>query len=288
MIAINDISAALDEAGKALATYREHGVVLVRGVLSPDHIAAFTSAVALLIRYRLEQEDRGTHGVAETIDDLFRDLVAIDGKGGGELLLAARDTPAFFDIVLAPNLRRLVSTISEQKLLQFVPEMCQLRIDGPEQQDRLFAWHYDAAYTGMADSAVTCWLPMTPISRDMGPLKIIPGSHREIWKVRFRHDLLGQAFAGPRRVEIANPDLEHFERRAIEAAPMEPGDALIFHSRLLHSSGDNKSARYRWICNPRYGDLADARLVRNGWHVSSARNPFAFGDYYPEQVVSDA
>jgi hypothetical protein len=77
-------------------------------------------------------------------------------------------------------------------------------------------------YTAMADSAVTCWLPMTAISHDMGPLKIIPGSHREVWKVRFRRDLAGQSFAGPKRIEMANPDIENFERRSIEVTPMQP------------------------------------------------------------------
>ena len=143
-------------------------------------------------------------------------------------------------------------------------------------------------YTAMADSAVTCWLPMTAISHDMGPLKIIPGSHREVWKVRFRRDLAGQSFAGPKRIEMANPDIENFERRSIEVTPMQPGDTLLFHGRLLHCSGDNQSARYRWICNPRFGDLTDPKLVKQGWAVSRSRNPFAFGDYHPEQVASDS
>jgi len=143
-------------------------------------------------------------------------------------------------------------------------------------------------YTAMADSAVTCWLPMTAISHDMGPLKIIPGSHREVWKVRFRRDLAGQSFAGPKRIEMANPDIENFERRSIEVTPMQPGDTLLFHGRLLDCSGDNQSARYRWICNPRFGDLTDPKLVKQSWTVSRSRNPFAFGDYHPEQVASDS
>jgi len=282
MTSVNDLSCKPSEPAKALAIYREHGAVLVREVVSPDRVSAFVSAIVLLLKCRLEQAN------GSNLDELFSKLVAIDPRRGGELLMAARDTPAFFDVIFAPALRELVSVVSRQELLQTVPEMCQLRIDGPGQQDRLFEWHYDAAYTAMADSAVTCWLPMTAISHDMGPLKIIPGSHREVWKVRFRRDLAGQSFAGPKRIEMANPDIENFERRSIEVTPMQPGDTLLFHGRLLHCSGDNQSARYRWICNPRFGDLTDPKLVKQGWAVSRSRNPFAFGDYHPEQVSSDS
>src|SRR4051812_47770873 len=98
MTSVNDLSCKPSDAVKALAIYCEHGAVLVRGVLSTDRVTAFELAIVLLLKCRLEQSS------GSNVDELFSKLVAIDPRRGGELLMAARDTPAFFDVIFAPAL----------------------------------------------------------------------------------------------------------------------------------------------------------------------------------------
>ena len=83
-----------------------------------------------------------------------------------------------------------------------------------------------------------------PCTKENGCLQVIQGSHH---CGRIDHVLTGdQAGADRERVE------EILKRRKLPLVyvEMEPGDALFFHSNLLHRSDQNKSENPRWamIC----------------------------------------
>jgi hypothetical protein len=103
--------------------------------------------------------------------------------------------------------------------------------------------------------------------------------------VRLLRELASIPFTGPKRIQLDAPDVEAFERDSVDLPPVGPGDVVLLHALTLHRSGRNDSDRARWIINPRYSDVLDAKVVSRGWNVSRARNSFVFGDVYPEYVV---
>jgi Phytanoyl-CoA dioxygenase (PhyH) len=107
-------------------------------------------------------------------------------------------------------------------------------------------WHQDYGYwyhNGcLFPLLASCLIAVDRATKDNGCLQVIKGSHQ---MGRIDHGRTGdQTCADMERVEAA---LERMELVYIEAGP---GDALFFHSNLLHRSDQNRSPNPRWslIC----------------------------------------
>lgn len=109
-----------------------------------------------------------------------------------------------------------------------------------------WAWHQDYGYwyqNGVLFPLLTsAFIAVDPCTRANGCLQVLKGSHHA---GRVNHVLTGdQAGADRERVD------ELAKRLELVYVEMDPGDALFFHSNLLHRSDQNKSDRPRWsmIC----------------------------------------
>jgi Phytanoyl-CoA dioxygenase (PhyH) len=109
-----------------------------------------------------------------------------------------------------------------------------------------WAWHQDYGYwyqNGVLLPLLTsAFIAVDPSTRENGCLQVIKGSHH---CGRVNHVLTGdQAGADRERVE------EILKRMELVHVEMAPGDALFFHSNLLHRSDQNRSEKPRWsmIC----------------------------------------
>ncbi|HEY4312990.1 MAG TPA: phytanoyl-CoA dioxygenase family protein [Pirellulales bacterium] len=107
-------------------------------------------------------------------------------------------------------------------------------------------WHQDYGYwyhNGcLFPLLASCLIAVDQATRENGCLQVLRGSHH---MGRIDHGRVGeQTGADMERVEEA---LRRMELVYVEA---EPGDALFFHSNLLHRSDQNRSPRSRWslIC----------------------------------------
>ena len=97
-------------------------------------------------------------------------------------------------------------------------------------------WHQDQAYWGGAPK-YSAWIALEDATLENGCLKVIPGSHRSALDHAAVQDKNG---FGNR---ILDEDLKN---ETIVDAPLNAGDALIFHDCLLHGSHPNLSGRDRW------------------------------------------
>lgn len=109
-----------------------------------------------------------------------------------------------------------------------------------------WTWHQDYGYwyqNGILfPDLVSVFIAVDRATRENGCLQVIRGSHK---MGRINHILTGdQAGADMERVN------EALKRLDLVYCEMEPGDALFFHSNLLHRSDQNKSKNPRWslIC----------------------------------------
>lgn len=109
-----------------------------------------------------------------------------------------------------------------------------------------WAWHQDYGYwyqNGVLFPLLTsAFIAVDPCTRANGCLQVLKGSHHA---GRVNHVLTGdQAGADRERVD------ELMKRLELVYVEMDPGDALFFHSNLLHRSDQNKSDSPRWsmIC----------------------------------------
>lgn len=105
------------------------------------------------------------------------------------------------------------------------------------------AWHQDPAYWPIEPVInVTCWIALSPATVESGCLRFVPGSHGAMLETA---DLQGDPINDTIRDGLVDDSL---------AVPleMEAGQAVLFHSLLVHDSLPNRSRRPRTGLAARY------------------------------------
>ena len=104
-------------------------------------------------------------------------------------------------------------------------------------------WHQDYGYWYknqfmFPDQLLSVMVALTPACKENGCLQVIRGSHK---MGRVNHGFSGEQLGAD--IVIVNNALKTMELVYCE---MNPGDALFFHSNLLHRSEANLSGEPRW------------------------------------------
>jgi phytanoyl-CoA hydroxylase len=99
-------------------------------------------------------------------------------------------------------------------------------------------WHQDSYYFPFTpETQVGVWLAVSEATLDNGCLWVVPGSHTQPVHEHVPDDRPGSNYG---YVQIVDHDMS----TAIPVL-MDPGDLLVFSSKLMHSSTDNDSAGIR-------------------------------------------
>jgi len=101
----------------------------------------------------------------------------------------------------------------------------------PANKGTLLPWHQDRWNDLDRDPLITVWTALDPATRENGCVQIIPGSHR--WGVI--NPAHGSGFLSPEQADSHAP-----EEDAI-FCELEPGEVILLHNWLLHSSDKNAS-----------------------------------------------
>lgn len=111
--------------------------------------------------------------------------------------------------------------------------------------------HQDWSSMQGSKDAVVVWLPLTKVYRQIGALKVVPGSHKAGLQAVKEYKSFG----------IVDPDKD-YNFIDVEA---DPGDALFFSSFLIHRSGVNITEKIRWSCHFRYNNMQDTDFIGRGY-----------------------
>jgi ectoine hydroxylase len=209
-----------------LKQYHEQGYHLARGLFERDEIDLLHRAAK-----QDHELDRRSFGRA-------------DGEGG-TVRLSLWNRPGDGIYGMFARCERIVRS-AEQILGGEVYHYHSKMIMKDPRVGGAWTWHQDYGYwyqNGVLQPLLTSVsIAVDRATKENGCLQIIPGSHL---CGRIDHILTGdQAGADRERVD------EILKRMPLEYVEMEPGDALFFHSNLLHRSDQNKSEHPRWsmIC----------------------------------------
>ena len=241
------------------SSFWHEGYALIEGMFDPEELAA------------LRHDAQGV---------FCRQIVRL-GLAADEQAAMARFEPAMFELfkrepTLYMNCGKQVQHLLSLHRLGLDPRILgvigELGLEAPAISTRpvLFFHHRETArheaywkvpahqdwssMQGSADSLVV-WLPLTDVDAPLGPLEIIPGSHRR----GLRASTLIEGGFGELPAQSIQPD------EVFTPVPMKAGDALIFSSMMVHRSGDNRSGRFRWSCNFRYNNLAEESFIGRGY-----------------------
>ena len=163
-----------------------------------------------------------------------------------------------YSMMLRSN--RMVNSVA--KLLDSDYPVCHFHTKLMQKEPKVggaWEWHQDYGYWYknqflFPDQLVSVMIALTEANKSNGCLQVIKGSHK---LGRVNHGFAGeQVGADMVMVEHALKTMEHVY------VEIEPGDALFFHSNLLHRSEANTSDKPRWsiiscynsLSNPAYND----------------------------------
>ncbi len=208
-----------------ISDFQRDGYFIVKNFLSEEEIAKLSSIV-------LSDKKMRSHAM---------DLNDASGK---KTKLTLWYTPGNDAYGLLTKSKRIIDTVD--KLLDGDSAVCHFHSKLMQKEPRVggaWEWHQDYGYWYkdeflFPDQLISVMVAITDANKENGCLQVIRGSHK---MGRIEHGFAGeQVGANMHYVELAlkTLDLEYVEIKA--------GDALFFHSNLLHRSEANLSDKARW------------------------------------------
>lgn len=252
------IAADMSLTDAEVAAYHRDGYVLRRGLFAPDEIALLSDAIV------------NDPAIAKNT------YVRPDSKGAStELALWHHPGDDVFGAVARG--RRIVDSM--EKLLDGEVYHWHSKLTMKRRKvGGAWDWHQDYGYWYrnhcLAPLLASVFIAVDPSTRENGCLEVLKGSHH---LGRIDHGTVGgQMGADMARVEQAMKVLEHVH---VEQAP---GDALFFHSNLLHTSGPNTSEKSRNVL------LCCYNAARNSPFVEGPHPSYTKLEKLPDSAVRAA
>lgn len=215
-----------------LEEFKELGYLILRGFLSEKEVEFLYSA---------STED----------SSLIENTYAVLNANGNESRLALWNDPGNDPFGMLSRDEKVVGAVGQliggpvahfhSKVMQKVP-----KVGGA------WEWHQDYGYwykNGFMfpDEMISIMFALTPADKENGCLMVLPKSHK---MGRIEHGKVGE------QVGAALERVERYEKEADRVyCELAPGDALIFHSNLLHASNPNTSDHPRWSIISCYNTL---------------------------------
>jgi ectoine hydroxylase-related dioxygenase (phytanoyl-CoA dioxygenase family) len=225
---------------KHIANYREHGVVLVKGLLKP-WVEELRTGV------KRNMDEPGPYA-AENLKP------GETGRFFDDYCNWER-IPEFEHVVRQPVVAEVAAALMQSQSVQMFHEHVLVKED---QTTKPTPWHQDSPYYFVEGrQTVSFWVPLDPVKESA--LRCVPGSHR--WeKPVLPTRWLSEANFYPNPDEympVPDPDAEGMP---VCEWQMEPGDAVAFNFSILHGARGNTSGINRRAFSIRLvGD--DARYV---------------------------
>jgi non-haem Fe2+, alpha-ketoglutarate-dependent halogenase len=154
---------------------------------------------------------------------------------------------------------------------------------------RYISWHQDAYYWGLEpDEVCTAWVAFTDSTLEMGPMEVIPGSHK--WPRLEHRDTFAEKNMLSRGQEIA---VKVDETKAVPVT-LKAGQMSLHHVNIAHGSKPNGSDRRRIGFTIRYAStrvrqigVRDTALLVRGVdtyrHFDMDERPVV--DYGPAEIA---
>jgi ectoine hydroxylase-related dioxygenase (phytanoyl-CoA dioxygenase family) len=168
----------------------------------------------------------------------------LNDRGGNRTKLTLWFTPAddFYSLLIRSNF--MVNSVA--KLLDSDSPVCHLRAKQMQKESRAggaWEWYQDDGHWYknqflFPEQFVSIRIALTVANKQNGYLQVLKGSHKP---VRVNHGFAGEQVGAD--MEMVNHALKTMPLVHVE---LQPGDALFFHSNILHGSEANLSEKPRW------------------------------------------
>ena len=213
--------------------------------LTAEQIAVFGRDGYLIVRNFLSSEEVSKlYNIATGDDVLQKHAFDLNDQSGKKTKLTLWYVPGNDAYGLLTKSKRMVE--SAALLLQGESPVCHFHSKLMQKEPRVggaWEWHQDFGYWYkneflFPDQMMSVMVAITEANKANGCLQVIKGSHR---MGRIEHGFSGEQIgASQHYVDLALKTME------LVYVEVNPGDAMFFHSNLLHRSEANLSNKPRW------------------------------------------
>lgn len=213
--------------------------------LSPEQISDYRRDGYLLVKGLCDQREIARLYSAAIQDDaMLKNALEVNDQSGRKSKLSLWFKPGNDVFGYLTRSERIVNKVSQ--LFDGNSKVCHFHSKLMQKEPKVggaWEWHQDYGYWYknqfmFPDQLISVMIALTPANKQNGCLQVIKGSHK---MGRVNHGFSGEQ-VGADRVMVDNA-LKTMELIYCE---IEPGDALFFHSNLLHRSEANLSNDPRW------------------------------------------
>src|SRR5258706_14736227 len=229
-------------------------------ILNDAEVQAFHRDGYVIVKNFFSKEEIDKlYGIAIGDTVMRKHAVDLNDQTGKKTKLTLWFTPGEDVYSLLLRSDRMVHSVA--KLLDSDSPVCHFHTKLMQKEPRVggaWEWHQDYGYWYknqflFPDQLTSVMIALTEANKENGCLQVIKGSHK---LGRVNHGFAGEQVGAD--MVMVNNALQTMELVYCE---LEPGDALIFHSNLLHRSEANLSDRPRWSiisCYSSHSNLAYA------------------------------
>jgi ectoine hydroxylase-related dioxygenase (phytanoyl-CoA dioxygenase family) len=208
-----------------IENYNQNGYLIIKNFISTDEVNKL-------------------YGIANNDDLLQKHAFDLNDQTGKKTKLTLWYTPGNDAFGLLTKSERIVNAVDD--LLEGKSAVCHFHSKLLQKAPKVggaWEWHQDYGYWYkneflLPDQMMSVMVSITDATKENGCIQVIRGSHK---MGRIEHGFSGeQVGASQHYVDLAlkTMDLVYVEIKA--------GDALLFHSNLLHRSEANVSDKARW------------------------------------------
>ncbi|HEY4286855.1 MAG TPA: phytanoyl-CoA dioxygenase family protein [Puia sp.] len=234
-----------------LADYGRDGYLIVRDFLAPGEIEKL-------------------YTIATGDDTLRKHAFDLNDQTGKKTKLTLWYNPGDDAYGLLTRSRRMVDSVD--RLMDGESPVCHFHSKLMQKEPRVggaWEWHQDYGYWYKNEflfpgQMISVMIAITEANRANGCLQVITGTHK---MGRIEHGFSGeQVGASQHYVDLA------LKTKPLVYVELKPGDALFFHSNLLHRSEANLSPNARWSLISCYNRQTNIGYNEpNGSHTTAVR-----------------
>ena len=259
-----DSEYALDPA--RVAAYRADGHVVLRGLASPEEVAAYRPALLAA-----GEKGRYDHRPLEERDTYGRAFV--------QMFNLWRHDPAARAFVYARRFAQVAARLMGVPAVRLYHDQALFKEPGGGPTP----WHQDQFYWPLAtEHTITLWMPLVPVSEEMGPMTFASGSHRL--------GSLGEYTIGDASQAAFEALVRERSLPCHSDGAFAPGDASFHAGWTLHCAPGNATDRMReamtviyYADGTRVGPLdhPNRRFDRDAWLRGCEPGEAAAGAWNP-------
>lgn len=270
-----------------VAQFNKDGVLIIPDFYKSEEIQSIQRGIYDVIGQVMIKNgvaDTRSSFSPDTFDQGYMQLILENRKMGGEVYDGIKQIPAFFRLVAHQAHEALLAQIRPGSQAGVAAGGYGIRIDNPFEDRFRAMWHQEYPAQLRSLDGLVFWSPLIPITNDLGPVHICPGSHAE-GPLPVRHaDPDGAGRSGAYSLQILNEE-KYLAKYEIVSPLTKPRDLVILDFLVLHASGYNRGNRPRWSMQFRYFNFAEPTGRSHAWRGSYAAG-VDFRQIHPELFVA--